>query len=131
MFNVSITIDTSGIDATLGRIPVKAPELVERAARKFETVAKQEAPVDTGNLRNQIAAQMVSPLVWRVSDNTEYGIYQEFGVNHPYTINSPVNIKGHWVFISVHPGFRAQPFWIPAAEAVRAPYYASFSELFS
>lgn len=130
MFTVNITIDTSGIDAALGRIPVKTPELVERAARKFESVAKSEAPVDTGNLRNQIAAKPVTAVHWQVSDNTEYGIYQEFGVNHPYTINSPVNIKGRWVFIGTHPGFKAQPFWIPAAEATRQPYYASFSELF-
>jgi hypothetical protein len=131
MFSISITLDTSKLDSVIGNIPRKAPELVERGARKFEATAKAGAPVDTGNLQNRIEAKPISSVSWQIRDNTAYGVYQEFGVNHPYTINSPVNIKGRWVFIGVHPGFRAQPFWIPAAEAVRAPYFASFSELFA
>lgn len=130
-FSVNITLDTKPLDALAARIPSKAAELVERGARRFETVAKDNAPIDTGNLRSKIAADPITRVMWQVRDNTEYGIYQEFGVNHPYTINSPVNIKGHWVYIGTHPGFKAHPFWKPAEEATRKPYFNSFAELFS
>jgi HK97 gp10 family phage protein len=131
-FTVNVTLDTKGLDSLIARLPGKAAELVETAARNFEQVAKDGAPVDTGNLKSSISAQPgASPLHWVVRDGTAYGIYQEFGVNHPYTINSPVNIKGHWVFIKTHPGFKAQPFWMPALESTRNKFISSFSSMFS
>lgn len=45
--------------------------------------------------------------------NADYSAHVEFGTK-PHEINSPVNIKGKWVYIKTHPGTEAQPFMRPA-----------------
>lgn len=124
-FGVSVTVDTRVLDGLMASSQGVAAEVLQRAALEFETEAKVRAPVDTAALRNSIHTEG-GGMAYTVSDGVEYGVYQEFGVNHPYEINSPVNIKGQWVFIKTHPGFKAQPFFTPAAEKVGSHYFVEF-----
>lgn len=126
-FHVSVSSDTSRLQSLMGKDKTVAARILEKHAHEFETIAKQNAPVDTGALRNSIKASKNSDLMWTVQDGVEYGVYQEFGVMHPYLINSPVFIKGvGWRFITLHPGFPPQPFFTPAAEQVGAHYFWTF-----
>ena len=109
--------------------PVTAA-LIKKHAVQFESIAKQRAPIDFGNLVNSIHIENLTELSATIQDGVEYGVYQEFGVNHPYTIDSPVNIKGNWVYIKTHPGFAPQPFFTPAAEAVGKSYFVEFFPIF-
>jgi HK97 gp10 family phage protein len=84
-----------------------AARAVAKAAFDIEGRAKTLAPVDTGALRGSIAAQKVSDLAWRVSVGQEYGIYQEFGTRF----------------------MPAQPFLLPAAQAVGPSFLAAMRQL--
>lgn len=69
-----------------------------------EGVAKQHAPVDTGNLRRSITHEVGKrdgTLFTRIGTNVRYGIYQELGTRyhaaHPYlrpAMESLRNIMG-------------------------------------
>ena len=124
-FGVSVAVDTHVLDGLIGSSTPVAEQVLKIAALEFDTTAKMHAPIDTSALRNSINTQG-GGLAYTVSDGVGYGVYQEFGVNHPYTIDSPVNIKGRWVYIKQHPGFKAQPFFTPAAEKVSSHYFVEF-----
>lgn len=59
----------------------RAALIVAKAAFDIEGIAKTLAPVDTGNLRNSIAATPVpgDPLRWRIVASAAYAIYVELG----------------------------------------------------
>lgn len=67
----------------LPKIAAAARPMVERAvgvaAYNTEALAKFNAPVDTGNLRNSIATSQVRPLTWRVTASADYALYVEMG----------------------------------------------------
>ena len=125
-FGVSVSIDTAVLDALAANTRPPAAQLIKKHAFQFEAEAKARAPVDRGQLKNSIHVDDITDMSAVVSDGTNYGVYQEFGVNHPYMINSPVNIHGHWVYIKQHPGFQAQPFFTPAAEKVSGDYFVEY-----
>ena len=78
------------------------PEMIrflQNIGQQGEGIAKEHAPVDTGNLRRSITHEVHSgrkPFV-RIGTNVRYGIYQELGTRF-------------------HP---AHPFLRPALEALR------------
>jgi len=53
--------------------------------------------------------------------NADYTIHVEFGTQE-HDINSPVKIKGNWVYIKTHPGTKAQPFLKPAVLMTRKKF---------
>jgi HK97 gp10 family phage protein len=76
-------------------------DALTKAAHVHESLAKQLAPVDTGNLRNSIQVETEaneSALKSEVQVNAEYGIYVELGTVHQ----------------------SSQPFFSPAFEAAAA-----------
>ncbi len=125
-FGVSVSVDTHVLDALRGTTRQVSAGLIRKHAAQFETIAKQNAPVDLGALVNSIHISKIDEVSATIQDGVEYGVYQEFGVNHPYTIDSPVNIKGSWVYIKTHPGFPAHPFFTPAAESVADTYFVEY-----
>ena len=125
-FGLSVTVDTQVLDSLMGKSAPAASQLIRKHAYEFEADAKQHAPLDTGALRNSINVSELSDVSAVISDGVEYGVYQEFGVNHPYMIDSPVNIKGKWVYIKQHPGFAPQPFFTPAAEKVSSHFFTEY-----
>lgn len=54
---------------------------VETALLEGEAVAKQLAPVDTGNLRNLIVGAMTDTTAGELTSGAEYGAYVEFGTH--------------------------------------------------
>lgn len=57
-------------------------QAVRTAAFATEGFAKNLAPVDTGNLRNTIAAGKERDLVYRVTAHADYAIYVEMGTRN-------------------------------------------------
>lgn len=55
---------------------------LELCGAQWESAAKQEAPVDTGRLRNSIEHHAEGKDKMVVSTNVEYAIYQEMGTRY-------------------------------------------------
>lgn len=126
-FGVSVSIDTHVLDSLMPTTIPVAAMMIKKHAYEFEAVAKANAPLRFGALRNSIHVEGLSELSASIQDGVEYGVYQEFGVNHPYTIDSPVFMPGiGWRYIKTHPGFPAQPFFTPAAEKVGQTYFTEY-----
>lgn len=70
----------------LPQMAAAARPLVEAALAKTahdtEALAKDVAPVDTGNLMNSISAAKERELTWRVTAHADYAIYVEMGTRH-------------------------------------------------
>ena len=105
---MAVKLDTTKLDAILVRMPGKRSEIIRTAAFEVEGDAKRRAPEDTRALINSIQAEEKDETTWRVGDGVEYGIYQEMGTSR----------------------MAAQPFLIPAVEAVRQMFVNKWKELF-
>ena len=105
-----VIIDTSVLEKITKELEPKASRIVRQYGSVISAEAVKRAPVDTGNLINTIMAnsKLISTLVYRVQDGTEYGIFQELG-----TSKMP-----------------AHPFLLPAVELWRNRFISAFSELF-
>jgi HK97 gp10 family phage protein len=99
---VSVT-RTSRIPAVTAAVLAKAALVVTKAAMDIEAHAKDRAPVDTGFLKNSIAAKKVGALSWEVEVHASYGVFQEMGTRFQ----------------------PARPYFIPAIELVRPSYLAA------
>lgn len=105
-YTIQIVFDKFPIIAA--QYPEKTSMAVRKAAEDIEARAKEEAPVDTGNLRNSIKTESSSDgLSAAVGTHVEYGIYQEFG-----TYKMP-----------------AHPYMRPAAEAVEPSFIEALKEI--
>lgn len=98
---------SSRIPMVMAAVAAKAALYVAKAAHDIEAHAKDRAPVDTGFLKNSIAARQEAPLAWVVEVGADYGIYQEFGTRR----------------------MAARPYLIPAVEQVRPSYIAAMAKL--
>jgi HK97 gp10 family phage protein len=105
---------------------------VREAAFKIAGDAKDAAPVDTGRLRGSIRPESVmvnaSEIVGRISANTEYAVYVEFGTGQrgeasPAPPKSPeeADYTHEWAGMAarpfLYPAFKENKEW--AAEKVR------------
>jgi HK97 gp10 family phage protein len=86
----------------------KAERMVAKIALDLTARAKARAPVRTGNLKGSIQPERTGRLQWRVEVGAHYGIYVEFGTRR----------------------MRAQPYFVPAAEAVRPVFARAVARLF-
>ena len=75
-----------------------------RAAGRVRDRAKENAPVDTGLLRNSIIAELEeqgpTSIVWRIGSNVFYAPYQELGTGPIYARRAPYlvfKIGNRWV----------------------------------
>ena len=105
-----ITLDTSVLDRITAEMKPKAAQIVNTYGLAITSEAAQNAPVDTGNLRNTITSesQMTGELTFTAQDGTDYGIFQELGTSK----------------------MAAHPFLIPALEHWAQRFQDAFSELF-
>jgi len=103
VFSARVRVTSSNYGKVKRRMRGRAAQFVAKAALDIEAHAKALAPVDTGLLRNSIQAIQVSQLHWRVVVSAEYGVYVEFGTRH----------------------MAAQPFLLPAVNAVRPSFLAA------
>ena len=110
----------------------KAKMVLFRAMVKMEEIAKNKAPVDTGNLKNRIHLEPMQPgaSTYVLSDGVEYGVYVEFGTKPHYVPITPLIgwagrvLKGKELAFAVRAkiakhGTPAQPFFRPALHEVQ------------
>ena len=90
-----------------GMIQARAEQIVSKATFDVEAEAKTVVPVDTGNLKNSITANLVKPLEGVVSTGVEYAEYVEYGTSK----------------------MAAQPYMTPAAETVKPAWHAAWRQL--
>lgn len=107
-------------------------EVLFRAMVKMEEIAKNKAPVDTGNLKNRIHLEPMQPGAseYTLSDGVEYGVYVEYGTKPHYVPITPLKGWAGRVLgdknaayavrrkISIK-GTPAQPFFRPAIHEVQ------------
>jgi len=78
-----ITVDTTGLDRMLARLPDRREEYLDTFAAKVERRAVQTIRakniVDVGNFMDSIQSWTPQPGTRRIGDGVEYGIYHEFG----------------------------------------------------
>ena len=97
---MTVRLDTAKLDRIIATFPKEAERVVKSGALFVEGFAANDAPVDTGALRNSIRAARRDDLLWWVSDGVDYGIYQELGTSR----------------------MSAHPFMVPAVERAQRPY---------
>lgn len=85
VFRMNIKVDTRALDGFLADVEPKLAPVVKKHAFAIQGKAQQEAPVDTGALKNSIIAEEQSPTKWTVSDGVEYGVFQELGTSRGVT----------------------------------------------
>ena len=105
-----IVLDTKILDRITSEMRPKASQTVETYGIAIAGAGAQNAPVDTGALRNTITSEshMEGDLTYIVQDGVEYGIFQELGTSR----------------------MAAQPFLVPAIEAWAQRFQNAFAELF-
>jgi HK97 gp10 family phage protein len=105
-----ITLDTAVLDRITAEMRPGAARIVEKYGWQIAGQAANNAPVDTGALRNSITSEsgMTGELEFTVQDGVEYGIFQELGTHR----------------------MAAQPFLVPALEKWAQPFINAFKELF-
>ena len=105
-----IVLDTAVLDRITAEMKPKAAKIVETYGLAVTGTAAQNAPVDTGALRNSITSesQMTGEMTFTVQDGVEYGQFVELGTSR----------------------MAAQPFLIPALEAWSQRFTDAFAELF-
>ena len=90
------------------RIEKRVAEAVEETAKEIVNDAKGRAPVDTGHLRDSIAAQRIDEFGQVVAVHASYAAFVEYGTRH----------------------MAAQPFFIPALESAKQPFIQRIRKAF-
>lgn len=105
-----VILDTAILDRITAEMKPKAGKVVQKYGIAIAGAASQNAPVDTGALKNSVVSEseMVAPLTFHVQDGVEYGIFQELGTSR----------------------MAAHPFVVPALEAWAQRFVDGFAELF-
>jgi HK97 gp10 family phage protein len=93
------------------------------AALDIVTLAKKNAPVDTGRMRAAISSNKLSLLRQQIRVDTNYAAYVEFGTGGEYLKIAP-NLPNEWKniakthFVNGRGKTVAQPYLYPAVKAV-------------
>jgi HK97 gp10 family phage protein len=110
-------------------------DALRKTAQRIERDAKENVAVDTGRLRSSITHQKVNDYLWKAGTNVRYAPYIEFGTSpHMITPRSKQALAfvsgGQKIVVKKvkHPGTKAQPFLLPAAEKNRARLIAEIKE---
>jgi len=80
----SFRMDYSGVINKLGGLNKDVRQTVAKIAAGVTNECISNSPVDTGYLRSQWNMQQVADALWRVSNNTSYIMYLEFGTSRSH-----------------------------------------------
>lgn len=105
---IVIEVRSNRFPEIIAGMRAKAEAAVARAVQDAETLAKVNAPVDTGALRNSIMGE-ADGLEGAIYTGIEYSVYQEFG-----TYKMP-----------------AHPFFTPAIEGVAGQFARDMQDIFN
>ena len=133
---VSIKVNVKDASERLDSLENELPNLLEKALEKacliVENSAKQNCPVDSGQLRQSITHE-VDGLTGEIGTNVEYAPYIEIGTgiystqgNGRQTPWKYQDAKGQW---HTTKGMKAQPFLKPALESNFGQIARCFEEL--
>jgi HK97 gp10 family phage protein len=105
-----IELDTAVLDRITAEMRPGAAAIVEKYGLAITGSAAQNAPVDTGALKNSITSEsgMTGEMQFTVQDGVEYGVFVETGTHR----------------------MAAQPFLVPALEKWSQQFMNAFKELF-
>ena len=102
--NVTVTIQFNKFPEIAAALPEKTRAVVKKASFDVEGQGKNRVPVDTGALKNSISTEFEDGgLTGIVAPHTDYALFVELGTRRQ----------------------SAQPYLIPAAEAVRPAFIAA------
>jgi len=76
-----INVNYSGILNKLNSIPNSLNTVIAKIATGVTNECISNSPYDTGYLRSQWNMQNISEALWRISNNTSYIMYLEFGTS--------------------------------------------------
>ena len=133
---VSIKVNVKDASERLDSLENELPNLLEKALEKacliVENSAKENCPVDSGQLRQSIKHE-VDGLTGEIGTNVEYAPYIEIGTgiystqgNGRQTPWKYQDAKGQW---HTTKGMKAQPFLKPALESNFGQIARCFEEL--
>lgn len=133
---ISVKLDTKDVQAKMDDLKQELPQAIEKALEKacliVENSAKQNCPVDSGQLRQSINHQ-IEGSVGEIGTNVEYAPYVEIGTGIYSTQGSGrqtpwkyKDAKGQW---HTTKGMKAQPFLKPALENNYREITQCFEEL--
>ena len=122
-------VEVLGVDALMAKLSaVDLTEALNESCLLVENTAKENCPVDSGQLRNSITSN-VSGETGEVGTNVDYGVYVEYGtgVFNPgrTTPWSYKDASGKWHTTTGQP---PQPFLVPALDSNRDKILNIFKE---
>jgi HK97 gp10 family phage protein len=105
-----IELDTAVLDRITAEMRPGAARIVEKYGTQIAGQAANNAPVDTGALRNSVTSEsgMTGEMEYTVKDGVSYGVFVELGTSR----------------------MAAHPFLVPAVEKWAQPFISAFKELF-
>lgn len=122
-------VEVLGVDALMAKLSaVDVQEALNDSCLLVENTAKENCPVDSGQLRNSITSN-VSGEKGEVGTNVDYGVYVEYGtgVFNPGRLTpwSYQDASGEWHTTTGQP---PQPFLVPALDSNRDKILNIFKE---
>lgn len=122
-------VEVLGVDALMAKLSaVDLEDALNESCLLVENTAKENCPVDSGQLRNSIASN-VSGETGEVGTNVEYAPYVEYGtgVFNPGRLTpwSYQDASGEWHTTT---GQKPQPFLVPALDSNRDEILNIFKE---
>ena len=89
---IKFTARLKNIDGLKKKSKENVKNILFLSMSKMEELAKQKAPVDTGQLRRNIRLfpRLPGYKKYTLADGVEYGLYQEFGTKPHYAPISPL-----------------------------------------
>ena len=118
-------IEIKGLDRLFKKLDAAASDAVISKALmnlggRIQATAKENCPVDTGQLRDSIIVQSPTPDTVTVGTNVEHGIFVEYGTGPKGDPTVPHTTKKYWRYkdelgnwVTSH-GQEPQPFMRPA-----------------
>lgn len=108
MADVTVTIQFNKFAQIADALPAKTKAVVKKASFDVEAQGKNRVPVDTGALKNSISTEFEDGgLTGIIAPHTDYALFVELGTRRQ----------------------SAQPYMIPAADAVRPAFVAACKQM--
>ena len=112
---MSVSFKVKGVDRLVRQLAIKSKQAriatdrqLELSSKRIERMAKVQAPVDTGALKNSIFSAKAGNLTYKVTAPQHYAIYVEKGTRK----------------------MRAQPYLKPALDAERPKLISNLRKLY-
>jgi HK97 gp10 family phage protein len=79
MIKASVIVQQNRLPTIARELRPRVAAAVRTAAMNIQANAQTTVPVDTGRLKNSIAARQISEMEWVVGTSVDYALYVEMG----------------------------------------------------